>query len=260
METTYRAGQAAVAETCRFVLVTFVLVLITHAMAYLTHEYAHSVAAWSLGWMATPFGIDYGRPTLYNLVFLGDVSDNVQYDPIFASGHGGQAACIALAGPFIGNGLLYVALVGIASRRVVASRRYPTMILYWLCLMCAGNVWSYVPIRAITTHADIALAARGLGWSTWALFPELMAVSAVITWHFFRRLFPAVYPVIAGDSPWSPAVLVAVTGFWYFVFFGSGGMDGSYGLVTQVLSILSGYVLFPLCVAYLSWVTGHTRR
>ncbi|MBB5714880.1 hypothetical protein FHS94_001716 [Sphingomonas aerophila] len=38
---------------------------------------------------------------------------------------------------------------------------------FWLMMMCAGNVWKYVPIRAITTHADIAIAASGLGLSVW---------------------------------------------------------------------------------------------
>ena len=234
-----------------FVLVTSFFALVAHALAYLTHEYAHSVTAWALGWMEKPFGIDYGPATVYNFIFLGDVSDNVQYDPIFASGHGVAAATIALAGPFLGNGLLYFAVSALASRRSVNSRHYLSMFLYWLALMCAANVWSYVPIRAITTHADIALAAKGFGISTVALFPFVMLPSAIITGHFLTRLFRAHYQRIAAGSIVNFVVLTAFTGFWYFSFFGGDGIGGSYGLVSQVLSIASRYLLFPLCVAHL---------
>lgn len=235
-----------------FVLATSLLALVAHDVAYLTHEYAHSVMAWSLGWMQRPFGIDYGPATVYNILFLGDVSDNVDYTPIFASGHGVAAAVIALSGPFLGNGALYFAVYALASMRWMSSRRYLLMFLYWLALMCAANVWSYVPIRAITTHADIALAANGFGISTLVLFPFVMIPSIFITGHFLTRMFPAVYRRIAAGSAVNLAVLIAFTGFWYFSFFGGDGIGGSYGLVPQILSITSRYLLFPLCVAYLS--------
>jgi hypothetical protein len=235
-----------------FVLSMFAFVIITHAIAYLTHEYAHTVMAWSLGWMAHPFDIDYGPATVANVIFLDDVSDNVSYDPIFASGHGWSAAVIALAGPFLGNGLLYFALYALASLDVFETRRYVSFFLYWLSLMCAANVWSYVPIRTITTHADIALAARGVGLSTWALFPFLMAVSGFITWHFFHRMFAKAYSRGVHGSVINGVVFIAFTGFWYFSFFVGSSVDGSYGLVSQALAILSRYVLFPLCVMYLA--------
>ncbi len=53
------------------------------AAAYLTHDSAHSVTAWCLGWMARPFGIDYGAAILGDVLLLGDVSDNVDSAPIF---------------------------------------------------------------------------------------------------------------------------------------------------------------------------------
>ena len=161
-----------------FALVTFVLVLAAHAVAYLTHEYAHSLMAWLLGWMKQPFGIDYGTASLSNCLFLGDVSDNVDYDAIFRAVHGLAAAAIALAGPMLGNGLLYFVVYALMGNAMVGRSRHVMMFLYWLSLMCAGNVWSYVPIRALTWHADIALAAKGLGVSVWVLFPFVMAVSA----------------------------------------------------------------------------------
>jgi len=234
-----------------FAVVTMVFAIVAHALAYLTHEYAHTLMAWSLGWMNKPFDVDYGSASVSNVIFLGDVSDNVSYDPIFASGHGASAAAIALAGPFLGNGLLYFFVYAVTRSAWVASRRYLLMFLYWLSLMCAANVWSYVPIRALTSHADIALAAKGLGISTWLLFPFVMAVSAILVWHFFTRMVAkAIEPITAGSLP-NLILFVTVTAFWYFSFFGGDGIDGSYGLISQALAITSRYLLFPLCAAWL---------
>jgi hypothetical protein len=251
--------RAVTAENLRFVFVTFVFVLVAHAVAYLTHEYSHALTAWSLGWMKEPFGIDYGPATVNNFIFLGDVSDNVNYGPIFDSGHGISAALIALAGPFVGNGVLYFILYGLTSNQFIASRRFLLSFLYWLSLMCAGNVWSYVPIRAITRHADIALAAKGLGISTWAFFPFVMIPSGYITYHFFCKMFPKVYRTVVAGFEGNLALLIAFTSFWYFSFFGADGISGSYGLISQILSIASRYLLFPLCVVYLSSKYGATH-
>jgi hypothetical protein len=46
-----------------------------------------------------------------------------------------------------------------------------TLFLFWLAVMSAGNLWSYTPVRTITTHGDMANAALGLGISSWTLLP-----------------------------------------------------------------------------------------
>jgi hypothetical protein len=235
-----------------FAIVTSALVIVAHAIAYMTHEYSHTFVAWALGWMSNPLALDYGKPTLYNLLFLGDVADNVNYDPIFAAGRGIYATIIALAGTFLGNGLLYIILYLIAGMDAVASSRWVLSFTYWLALMCAGNVWSYVPIRAITTHADIAIAAKGLHVSTWTLFPFLLIPSLYITHHFFGRMMTRCIYRIADCESTNLALVIALTSYWFFVFFGGDGTDGSYGLVSQLFAITSKYFLFPISVMYLS--------
>ncbi|MBD8880384.1 hypothetical protein IHE49_07815 [Rhodanobacter sp. 7MK24] len=253
-------------ENIRFGVVSFVLLLVTHAIAYLTHEYSHSLTAWSLGWMSKPFGIDYGHPTLYNFLFLDDVGDNVNYPPIFASGHGLDAALIALAGPFVGNGLAYFIVYSLIRRTAVGTNRPGIAFAYWFSLMCAGNVWGYVPLRAITTHADIALAAEGLHVSVWALFPFVAAPSLYIVQHFFRRTFPLCQQKITGGCGNNFIVLVTLTAFWFFSFFGGDGISGNYGLVSQLLCITSKYLLLPFCTLYLmsryygSYQSGQSGR
>ena len=234
-----------------FGLLTLLLLLIAHAAIYLAHEYSHSLMAWSLGWMARPVGIDYGRPTLGNFLFLGDVGDGVDYAPIFASGHGVAAAIIALSGTVLGNGLLYFVIYGLTKWASAGMSRVGVSFAYWLSLMCAANVWGYVPLRAITTHADIALAAKGLHFSTWTLFPFLAVPALYTVYHFFRRMFPLCQEKIAADSGNDFIFLSVLTAYWFFSFFSGDGIDGSYGLVSQVLCIMSRYVFVPFCTMYL---------
>jgi hypothetical protein len=236
----------------RFGTMTSVLVIVAHAFAYMTHEYSHTFAAWALGWMPQPLALDYGKPTLYNILFLGDVGDNVNYDPIFAAGRGIPVAAIALAGTFLGNGLLYVVLYLIAGTEAVGSSRWVLSLNYWVALMCAGNVWGYVPIRAITTHADIAIAARGLHVSVWVLCPFLLIPSLWITWHFFEKMMARCVALVAGGEATHLALVIVLTSYWFFAFFGGDGTDGSYGLVSQLLAIGSKYFLFPISAMYLS--------
>jgi hypothetical protein len=247
-----RPQGTAIVATIVFGLSTFFFVLVTHAIAYMAHEYSHSFMAWSLGWMADPLALDYGHSNLSNLLFLGEVDDNVHYEPIFASGHGVQASIIALAGVVIGNGVLYSLCYRLANTRVVASSRFAVSFLYWLSLMCAGNVWSYVPIRAITTHADIALAARGLGIPTWALFPFLIVPALYIVRHFFGAMFARCHARVSGGSPDRLMLMIAVTAFWFFCFFGGDGASSSYGLISQLMSLVSRYLLFPFSAVFLA--------
>jgi hypothetical protein len=246
----YRIGLTT--SDLRFTVVTCISLLLAHAAAYLTHEYSHSFTAWMLGWMADPLALDYGKHTLDNFLFLGDVGDNVKYEAIFASRHGVAAATIALAGTYVGNALLYFLLYLAAKASIVSSRRLLLSFVYWVSLMCAGNVWGYVPMRALTTHADIAIAARGLHLPSWGLFPFLIVPSLYVVYHFFIKMVPLAYPMLARDSTSILILLIALTSYWFFSFFGSDGLDGSYGLVSQLLSIASRMFLFPLCVLYLA--------
>src|ERR1700712_4010926 len=91
----------------KFALLTTFLVLLTHAVAFLLHEYSHSFLAWALGFKANPLALEYGRPTLRNIILLGDVEENVDYKQIVAGGNGIWGGIIALAGAGVGNGLLY---------------------------------------------------------------------------------------------------------------------------------------------------------
>jgi hypothetical protein len=226
-------------------------VIIAHAIAYMTHEYSHSFMAWALGWMADPLALDYGKPTLYNILFLGDVGDNVQYDPIFAAGDGRVASVIALSGTIVGNALPYFLLYGLSKLRGINASPVALSMVYWIALMCAGNVWGYVPIRALTTHADISISAKGFGVSPAIQFPFLILPALYVSYHFFAKTCAACLAPMASGSEPKLALIVGLTGYWFFAFYGGDGTSGDYGLVSQLLAIGSKYFLFPLSIAWL---------
>lgn len=231
-----------------FAMRMVVLILVTHAVVYLIHEYAHTTTAWMLDYMANPLALDYGGLTPANLILLSDVGDNVPYDAVFAGGHGPAAAAIALAGPFIGNALLYVCLYAACRHRATGPMAAVT---FWLLLMCVGNVWSYVPIRALATRADIALAARGFNIGSLALFPLLMVPSMLLVGHFFVKACPLFIRNISHGNPARALLMIAMTTTCFFVFFGGAGMSGNYGTAAQVFSLVSEILLLPIALAFL---------
>jgi hypothetical protein len=240
--------QRITSDDVRFIFMTIGLIFITHATAYLTHEYSHATTAWLLGWMRSPVGINYGSLTLSNILFQQDISDGVDYAPIFASGHGHEASLIAFDGPAIGNGVLYVLCFLLLRSTVLQARPVLSMFLFWLAIMGAGNVWSYAPLRTITTHADMALVAQGLGISTWLLLPVVTLPSLLIIWSVFARLLPLARRTFFARGPVTDTFCVIMTCYLYFNFFGHGGLDNSYGEVSALLSIFSVFILFPFVI------------
>jgi hypothetical protein len=79
-----------------------------------------------------------------------------------------------------------------------------------------------------------------------------MIPALYITIHFFGKMFPRVYPTITAGSTTNLAVVIALSCYWFFAFYGGAGTDGSYGPITQLLAITSKYFLFPLSIVYLS--------
>jgi hypothetical protein len=233
----------------RFALLTAAALLVTHAIAFLLHEYSHAVVAWLLGFKPNPADLHYGRLDLSNLLLQQDINENVDYNVIFGTGHGFDAAIIALAGAGIGNGLLYVICALFLKRQILRMRPAGTLFLFWLALMASGNLWSYAPVRTITTHGDMALVAQGLGISAWTLFPFVVLPSLWSVGHLFTMLLPRVLDRVCGDDVFRRCFVTAVACFMVFGFFGMPAIGGNYGNISAVFSILSLFVLLPLAVA-----------
>ena len=240
----------------QFAMLTAVALLITHAVAFMLHEYSHATLAWLLGFKDNPLALHYGHFDLSNLLLQQDIDENVDYGPIFASGHGFDAAMIALAGPGFGNGVLYIVCALVLRRQVSRMRPAAVLFVFWLSLMACGNLWSYPPVRTITTHGDMALIARGLGISDWTLFPFVVIPSLWAAWDFFARVMPLVLHRIYDDDVLRRVFMTAVACFIFFGFYGVPALVGNYGNISAVFSILSLFVLFPVVLIMTLSPTG----
>jgi hypothetical protein len=161
---------------------------------------------------------------------------------------------IAVAGVLIGNGISYIVSRLLYTKTKQQKRRAWAMFFFWLCLMSVGNFLSYVPIRTFTTHADMATTARGLNVSPWIIALVLGIPFAVAIWHFLARILPDAEAFLFPDEPALQSVLVLLTTYSVFVFFGGFGIR-NYGSISHWLSAISEYVLFPI-VTIFRWQRG----
>lgn len=254
MATSWNTFQKAF-QSC---LVFVVLLWLTHALGYLVHEYAHSFTAWALGYKTNPLALDYGHLSLTNVVTLSDIDENVDYDPIFASGHGPFAALIAVAGVLFGNGLSYLLSRRLYTAAKQRGRRTLALFMFLFCMMNAGNFISYVPVRTFTTHADMFTVQRGLSISPWWIAVVLGIPFCVAVWHFVTRLLPAAMLFFFPNAKLAQIVLLVLSAFMIFVFFGGAGLH-HYGEVSHFISAFSVYALFPLSIL-LRWPRRITDR
>jgi hypothetical protein len=217
-----------------------------HACVFFSHEYAHSSTAWLLGWKSNPLALHYAHPTLVVLLTQLGISENVNYVPIFASGHGRQAAFIAAAGAVIGNALFTFPLSrwGYAKAKRHGLRGW-AMFAYWVCVASVGNFIDYVPVRTFTNEGDIGSIRRGFGWSPWTVLLVLGVPTAIALVYFFLHIEPSTLQWLFPYSSARRIVLVVLTAFALFCFYGAAGwFEG--GPTSHMISAVSVCAFFPL--------------
>lgn len=223
-------------------------VLFAHAFNFFAHEYAHAFVAWGLGWKGDPLALHYGTGAIDNILLQQQIDENVDYAPIFASGCAWQAALIAAAGPLLANGgtamICHRLIMGLIGR---ATRPIALWGLVWVDAFSTFNVWSYAPLRVLTSHGDMALLARGLGISVWGLFPFVSAFAVWLVWRFACHALPAAQArLFSADRQkiFSMTVLAVSLGF-----FSIPGFLGGYGSFCAVLSVVSFFMVLPVLLA-----------
>jgi hypothetical protein len=216
-----------------------------HALAFFAHEYAHSFTAWLLGWKANPFDLHF--PAASPLVWLLQLGINQQVDegPIFASGHGPDAAFIGAAGMLLGNALLSLSLSRLLWRW--ASRRQRAgwaLFAYWGTVASLGNLLDYVPIRTFTREGDMGTLQRGLDCSPWVVLLVLGLPTFGALWWFFARVLPAALTWLFPRNRAQRGLVSALTVGALCGFYGAVGfLEG--GPVAERLSWFSVYVVLP---------------
>jgi len=224
---------------------TIVEIWAAHACVFFCHEYAHSFTAWALGWKINPLALDYAQPSLAVLLLQFGINQNVDEVALFASGHGAQAAIIAAAGAVLGNALVSYPLSRLGYARAQRNNSPGwAMFAYWVCVASVGNFIDYVPIRTFTLEGDMGSLQRGLGWSPWTVMIVLGIPTLIALVYFLFRIGPSTVRWLFPGSPAKRAVVVMLTAFALFGFYGAAGwFEG--GPISHVMSFISVCVVFP---------------
>lgn len=234
----------------KLVLLTLVTLWAAHALVFFAHEYAHSFIAWIMGWKRNPLALDYAHPTLTVFLIQMGISQNVDELPMFASGHGAQAAIISAAGSVLGNGLISFPL----SRWLYSVARKlespaVAMFAYWCTVASIGNFIDYVPIRTFITGHDLTqdmfAVQQGLGWSPWTLLVVLGIPTAIAVAYFFVRIEPETLGWLFPQSRGQRVFMAVLTAAFLFAFYGAAGWSDG-GVIAHRMSLVSVCVVAPV--------------
>jgi hypothetical protein len=186
------------------VAATLVIAWLTHYVVVIQHEYAHSFMAWITGIKDDPIRIDWGGTGIHNILTLGNIDEDVDYEQALAAGHTTAAALTAMAGVVIGNGIFYLVARRLLRRPALAGRPWVLYFLFWYIVHSVGNFYDYVPLRTFAAGGDVQNFALASGWSRWwiygvAGFLTLWAIvdlyQKALPWTLgaagFGRLWPA---------------------------------------------------------------------
>jgi hypothetical protein len=241
-----------------FTLLTLLLLWTIHAVVFFAHEYAHSFTAWLLGWKANPLDLHYGHLTTGNLLVQVQIDENVEYDPIFAAGHSWQAGLIAAAGMVLGNGLISYSISrwGYSAARRHGSRTW-AMAFYWMCVASIGNFIDYVPVRTFSFHGDMHTLEKGFSCSPWWIMLVLGIPTAIALLDFLVKFEPQALQWLFPESAARRGILVFLTAFILFGFYGSPGWSNS-GQASHIISVVSVCAFVPVMTIFGWWIARQT--
>ncbi|WP_052697737.1 hypothetical protein [Luteibacter yeojuensis] len=241
-----------------FLAATVALWLLAHSVAFFSHEFAHTFTAHFLGWKMDPFDLDWGSPTPINVVLHQDIDENVDYRPMFASGHATHAGIIALAGSALGN-LGASLFVGLALFAIARQRKSVVLgcFAYWLVALCVGNLVSYVPLRVFAMHADMHTVEAGFGWAPGQVLLFVGVPYLVALLWFYARFQPATLAWLFPTHVARRYAMLLLTAITVFGFFCLGGLAG-YGDTSHQLSVAFMVVLAPLSLLVGLWLDRRT--
>jgi hypothetical protein len=224
---------------------TPVLLLLTHDLAVLPHEFTHSFLAWILGIKSDPLDIDWGGTSIGNILLLLHIDENVDYQAALAAGD-----TVALSGPLLANGGLYLLFRWLIGRRAVRSRPVLSYAVFWLVVMNLANIWCYIPMRAFADDGDIRHFIWATDASPWLMY---IIVGYLVVWgliDFYHRVVPlALESATISPPPARAIVLIEATTviFGYFAIPGFLESDP----VSQVIAGTSALMIPPIVL--LQW-------
>lgn len=222
------------------ILITLIFILVSHYLAVFPHEYAHSFAAWLLGYKANPFALNYGGDSISNILLLLNIDQNVNNQMIYTSGHPNHVGLIALAGPGM-NLLLLILSILILKNKTIKSRPYLFYFLFFFNLMNLGNIYDYVPIRTFASQGnmvDVLDIEQAFNISPWYIYIIIGYLVAFLIWHFFTKTLISAYKYLELTHTYQRACLMMICVCILFGYFGLPGFF-SQGEIPYFLSATS---------------------
>lgn len=222
------------------ILITPIFILLSHYLAVLPHEYAHSFAAWLLGYKSDPLALNFGGMSLENVFLLIHMDQNVDNQAIYASGHPGYVALIASVGPAM-NFLLFLISFWLLQKTSIKQRPYLFYFLVFFNLMNIGNLYDYIPIRTFTIQGnmvDVLDIEQGLNISPWWIYVVGGYIVGFLIWQFFTKTLISAYVNLNLTETFLRAGLMIICVFILFGYFGLPGFF-SHGEIPYFLSATS---------------------
>lgn len=202
------------------VAATIVIVWLTHYVVVIQHEYAHSFAAWLTGIKDDPIRIDWGGTGVHNILTLGDIDEDVDYDRALAAGHTTAAAVTAMAGVVIGNGVFYLLARMLLRRASVLARPWVAYSLFFYVVHSVGNFYDYVPLRTFAASGDVKNVALGSGAERWWIYGLAGYLTLWAIVDLYRSAMPTTLGAAGfGDARPARAVVLILTTLVLFVLY-----------------------------------------
>lgn len=223
---------------------TPIYILLAQLTAYL-HEFGHSFTAWALGFKNNPLDIIYGGWNWQNLFFLANIDENVNYAWINQSGHHSLISLIAFAGPFV-SFLIYLITLYLLRKKFNSYLYY---LIFWINLINVRELWAYVPLRSLSSTADIANINHSLDLSPWWIFILITPFIAYAVWHFFSNTLKNAYEKLGLFSSASKATLFILTVIYFFTLTGLQILTANYNSVTNALTWAS-FIAMPFILFF----------
>lgn len=225
-------------------LLTPVFILLSNLTAFI-HEYGHSFTAWLLGFKENPLNIIYGGWSLLNIFFLANIDENVNYTFIDQSGHRHLISLIAFAGP-CGSLLVYLISLYLLRKNF---NSYLYCLVLWINLAQIRELWAYVPLRALSTSADIANINYSLDISPYWIFILISPLVFWGVWNFFVNTLKNSYVKLGLYSTSTQATLLVLTVIFFFGLTYLQILTAHYNFITQALTWFS-MILIPVILFY----------
>ncbi|HSW92801.1 MAG TPA: hypothetical protein VLJ15_00435 [Gammaproteobacteria bacterium] len=227
-----------------FIFLSIFFIFLSHHIAFFIHEYAHAFVAWALHYKNSPFDINYGGTSFENLLLLSNVDQKVNNAVIYAAGHPGHVALIALAGPGIILVLFFLSLRLMQAKKMA---QHPVWLyfLFFFNLWCLGGTYAYVPIRTFTQEGvmvDILDIQQALHISPWWIYFFVGYLVIFMMWQFFSKSLILVYAHVCPANTTARAVLMMIC---VVLLFGYCGLPGfaNHGDISHFLSVTSFFAI-----------------